>query len=99
MGHANQRRGKSRKVEPIFYRADRVRAEMAAQELSLEEVANRANLNVKSVMAVRKGASNIGLLTLKAVLDALGLTLREVFEPKPETETASAEGNRTAARV
>ena len=69
---------------------------MAAQDLSLGDVAQQANLNIKSVMAVRKGSPNVGLLTLKAVLDVLGLTLHEVSAPKP---VVAADDTQTAASV
>jgi hypothetical protein len=42
---------------------------------------------------VRNGGSNVGPATLKKTLDTLGLTLIEVFEPRPERN----KGNQSSA--
>jgi transcriptional regulator with XRE-family HTH domain len=99
MGHNHQRGGKQPKDQPIFYRTDLINGAVGAQRLTNEDIAQLAKLNPKSVAAVRNGAPNIGLPTLKAVLDALGLTLREVFEPKPETVGSSEEGSQPASAL
>lgn len=66
-----------------MYRADKIRGRQAELGLSVDEVAERAGVNVNTVSAIRKG-KNVTTETLQKVVDALGMTMAEVFEPKPE---------------
>ncbi len=75
-------------LEPISYRTDLINAEMGRQRLTNETVAEKARVGVKSVSAIRNGDPNVKLPTLQAVVGALGLTLRDVFEPIAEPEAA-----------
>ena len=84
MGHNDSQGGKTAKIEPVFYRTDLINGAMGAQRLTNQDVADRAGIGVNTVSAIRNGSPTVGLPTLKAVLDALGLTLVQVFEPAPE---------------
>ena len=62
------------------YRTDLINGAMGAQRLTNELVAQKAGVSAKSVSAVRNGDPNVGLLTLKKVVEAVGLTVSEVTE-------------------
>lgn len=64
------------------YRTDLINAAMGAQRLTNERVAEIADIGVATVSRVRNGDSNIGYMTLKKVVEALGLTIAEVSAPK-----------------
>jgi transcriptional regulator with XRE-family HTH domain len=77
-------------VGSISYRIDLINGAMGTQRLTNEELAKKARVATKTVSAIRNGDPKVGLPTLKAVLDALGLTLHEVFEPKTDDQEAAA---------
>ena len=64
------------------YRTDLINGAMGSQRLTVEDLATKSGVSPKTVSFVRNGNPNIKLPTLKAVADALGLTLQELFEPK-----------------
>ena len=64
------------------YRVDLINGAMGAQRLTNEEVAAKAGVTVKVVSAVRNGALNVMLPSLKAVTEALGLTMEEIFRER-----------------
>ncbi len=65
-----------------MYRDDKIRAKQAELDWSNEVLAEEAHLNVNTITAIRRG-QNVKIHTLEKVVTALGLTLAEVFEPKP----------------
>jgi transcriptional regulator with XRE-family HTH domain len=71
-----------------MYRDDKIRGKQAELGLSVDEVAERAGVNVNTVSAVRNGKS-VKAETLEKVASALGLTMAEVFEPRPEAEAVT----------
>ena len=54
---------------------------MGARRLSNKAVAEKAGVGVMTVSKIRNGNPNVGYLTLKKVVEALGLTIAEVSEP------------------
>jgi len=88
--------------EQIHYQTKLINQRIGELRLTNEAVAQRVTearrrtvalarpMAYKTVAAIRDGDPNIRLTTLKEVLDALGLTLAEVFTPTEErTETAA----------
>jgi hypothetical protein len=69
-------RDKSIDADPP-YRTDLINAAMGAQRLSNIAVANKARVGVMTVSKIRNG-----YVTLKKVVEALGLTVAEVSTPK-----------------
>jgi DNA-binding LacI/PurR family transcriptional regulator len=55
---------------------------MGARRLTNERVAEKASIGVTTVSRVRNGDSTIGYMTLKKVVEAIGLTMAEVSVPK-----------------
>ena len=45
-------------------------------------VAKRAGVGVMTVSKIRNGDPGVGYMTLKKVIEALGLTIAEVSEPR-----------------
>lgn len=73
-----------------MYRDDKIRGRQAELGLSVHEVAARAGVNVNTLTAIRKG-KKVKVDTLeKVVILGLGMTMAEVFEPKPEVSSAAA---------
>ena len=68
-------------ADPL-YRTDVINAAMGAQRLSNVAVAKKANVGVMTVSKIRNGYRNVGYLTLKKVVEAIGLTMAEVSTPK-----------------
>jgi transcriptional regulator with XRE-family HTH domain len=97
MGHGNSESGKAVETLPEKYRDDLIRGAMAAQKISVDELAKMAGIGKNQVVAVRNGSLNIRLQTLYAIVDALGLTLKQVFEPKPEA--VGADGSQQNATL
>jgi transcriptional regulator with XRE-family HTH domain len=64
------------------YRIDLINAAMGARRLTNERVAEKASIGVTTVSRVRNGDSTIGYMTLKKVVEAIGLTMAEVSVPK-----------------
>lgn len=90
MGQPNPRDGEAAELEPLKYREDLINARMGARRWTNEVLADKAGVGVNQVSAVRNGAPNIRLQTLHAICRALDLTLRDVFEPKPEESEVAA---------
>jgi transcriptional regulator with XRE-family HTH domain len=70
-----------------MYRADKIRGKQGEKNWSNEVFAQRAEVNINTVTALRRG-DVVSLPTLKKAADALGLTMQELFEPEPETANA-----------
>ncbi len=73
-----------------MYRNDLIRAEMGRQNLSRAALAEKARLNVRTVSAICRGKEHVEVPTLEKVAESLGLTMQQLFEPKPETEALAA---------
>lgn len=64
------------------YRTDLINAAMGARRLTNKAVAERAGVGVMTVSKIRNGNPRVGYLTLKKVVEALGMTIAEVAEPR-----------------
>lgn len=64
------------------YRTDLINAAMGARRLTNKTVAKRAGVGVMTVSKIRNGDPGVGYMTLKRVIEALGLTIAEVSEPR-----------------
>ena len=64
------------------YRVDLINAAMGAQRLSNAAVARKASVGVMTVSKIRNGSANVGYITLKKVVEALGLTMADVSTPR-----------------
>ena len=53
---------------------------MGARRLTNEAVAEKAGVGVTTVSRIRNGDPQVGYLTLKKVVEAVGLTVAEVSE-------------------
>ncbi|HJT30208.1 MAG TPA: helix-turn-helix transcriptional regulator [Pyrinomonadaceae bacterium] len=62
------------------YRTDLINAAMGAHRLTNKTVAEKAGVGVMTVSKIRNGDANVGYMTLKKVVEALGLTVAEVSE-------------------
>lgn len=71
------------------YRDDKFRGRQAELDLTVDAVAARATVTNKTVIAIRKGRA-VSARSLEKVAAALGLTMAEVYEPKPESEPEPA---------
>ena len=65
------------------YRIDLINAAMGAQRLSNPAVAKKAGVGVMTVSKIRNGYTQVGYVTLKKVVEAIGLTMAEVSTSKP----------------
>ena len=63
------------------YRTDLINAAMGARRLTNKTVAERAGVGVMTVSKIRNGDPRVGYMTLKKVVEALGLTVAEVSKP------------------
>jgi transcriptional regulator with XRE-family HTH domain len=70
-----------------MYRNDKIRGKQAEKGWSVEELAERAGINVNTVSAIRNGKP-VRTPSLEAVAEALDLPMSEVYAPKPEAEPA-----------
>ncbi len=66
------------------YRIDLINAAMGAGRMSNPRVAAKAGVSVMTVSRIRNGDPSVGYLTLKKVVEALGLTMAEVSTPNPK---------------
>lgn len=66
-----------------MYRNDRIRERQAELCLTAGEVAEKAGVNVNTVIAIRNGKS-VRTDSLEKVISALGLNPVELFTPKVE---------------
>jgi len=64
------------------YRVDLINAAMGAKRLSNVIVARKAGVGVMTVSKIRNGNTKVGYVTLKKVVEAIGLTMTEVVTPK-----------------
>jgi len=64
------------------YRIDLINAAMGARRLTNEAVAKKARVGVQTVSKIRNGDPRVGYMTLKKVVEAIGLTVAEVAELK-----------------
>ena len=64
------------------YRTDLINAAMGAHRLTNKIVADRAGVGVMTVSKIRNGNPNVGYMTLKKVVEAIGLTIAEVSQPR-----------------
>ena len=64
------------------YRTDLINAAMGARRLTNKTVAKRAGVGVMTVSKIRNGDPRVGYMTLKKVVEALGLTIAEVSKPR-----------------
>lgn len=60
------------------YRIDLINAAMGAQRLTNKAVAEKAGVGVVTVSKIRNGNPAVGYMTLKKVVEALGLTIAEI---------------------
>ena len=67
------------------YRVDLINAAMGAQRLSNERLAKKAGVGIMTVSKIRNGQPQVGYVTLKKVVDALGLTMAEIALPKSDS--------------
>jgi hypothetical protein len=70
------------------YRVDLINAAMGAQRLSNTAVAKKAGVGVMTVSKIRNGYTQVGYVTLKKVVEAVGLTMAEVSTPKTNLRSA-----------
>jgi DNA-binding LacI/PurR family transcriptional regulator len=59
---------------------------MGARRLTNEAVAKMAGVGVPTVSRVRNGYTSVGYMTLKRVVEALGLTVAEIAKTKADDE-------------
>ena len=64
------------------YRIDLINAAMGALRLSNDRLAKKAGVSVMTVSRIRNGDTQVGYITLKKVVEALGLTMAEIALPK-----------------
>jgi hypothetical protein len=64
------------------YRTDLINAAMGAQRLTNVATAKKAGVGVMTVSTIRNGKPTVGHVTLKKVVEAIGLTMAEVSTPK-----------------
>jgi len=72
-----------------MYRCEKIRGKQAELGWSVEELAERAEVNPNTVSAIRNG-KRVRTDTLEKVMKALGLTYADISERKPESEAAAA---------
>lgn len=68
------------------YRTDRIRQAMVGKEppMTSEELAAASDQSRTTVSKILSGNPNIRLESLRAVSEALGLSMQDLFEPKEE---------------
>jgi transcriptional regulator with XRE-family HTH domain len=64
------------------YRIEPINAAMGARRLTNEAVAKLAGVGIMTVSRIRNGDLNVGYMTLRKVVEALGLTMAEVATTK-----------------
>jgi len=60
------------------YRIDLINAAMGARRLTNKAVAEKACVGVMTVSKIRNGDTRVGYMTLKRVVEAIGLTMAEI---------------------
>jgi hypothetical protein len=69
------------KPEPP-YRIDLINAAMGARRLTNETLAKLAGVGTMTVSRIRNGDERVMYITLKVVIEALDLTMAQIFTPK-----------------
>jgi transcriptional regulator with XRE-family HTH domain len=64
------------------YRTDLINAAMGARRLTNKAVADEAEVGIMTVSKIRNGNTQVGYVTLKKVVEAIGLTMAEIATPK-----------------
>ena len=64
------------------YRTDLINAAMGARRLTNKTVAEKAGVGVMTVSRIRNGDPSVGYMTLKKVVETLGLTIAEVSDKR-----------------
>lgn len=73
-----------------MYRDDIIRAEMAAQRITEETLAEETGLARSTISEIRSGkADNPTVKTLSAIAGKLQIPLSALFEPKPKRRIAA----------
>jgi transcriptional regulator with XRE-family HTH domain len=72
------------------YRTDLINAAMGAGRLSNATVARKAGVGVMTVSKIRNGNTQVGYVTLKKVVEAIGLSMAEIATPKTQNRLASS---------
>ena len=72
------------------YRNDLIKGAMAANDITVDSLSKTIDLSADTLRRIRNGEVNITLTNLIVVADALGLSMQDLFTPKPETEAATA---------
>jgi len=67
------------------YRIDVINAAMGAQRISNERLAKKAGVGIMTVSKIRNGQPQVGYVTLKKVVEALGITMAEIALPKGDS--------------
>lgn len=70
-----------------MYRSDKIKGKQAELGWSVEELAEKAQVNANTVSAIRNGKS-VTTDSLEKVLSALGLTFADIANPTQTTEVA-----------
>lgn len=60
------------------YRTDLINAAMGARRLTNTAVAKKAGVGPMTVSKIRNGYTQVGYVTLKRVVEAIGLTMAEI---------------------
>lgn len=68
------------------YRIDLINAAMGARRLTNETLAKKAGVGSPTVSRIRNGYPTIKYMTLKKVVEALGLTVAEISTPITESK-------------
>lgn len=71
-----------------MYRDDLIRAEQAAQKLTVEQLADKTKLNKNTISDIRNGKESVELPSLQKVADALGLPMSSLFDSSPRRRAA-----------
>jgi transcriptional regulator with XRE-family HTH domain len=68
------------------YRTDLIKAKMAVSEprITQESLAESAGVSRTTVIALINGSPGVSYRSIKAVADALDISMAELFTPKPE---------------
>ena len=64
------------------YRVDLINAAMGAQRMTNPKLAKKAGVGPMTVSKIRNGYTQVGYVTLKKVVEALGLTMSKIATPK-----------------
>lgn len=76
--------------DTLIYRAELIDKAMRVKDLTNDKVAEITGLSVATVSSIRNGSPSAVTRNVKAVADAVGVTMAELFTPKTEAEPAKA---------